>query len=355
MKTRLVRVGNSRGLRLAKPLVEHAGFEDATTRHLPAQVEFLRRSALLVIALVAPSCASDQAAAPLALPSVTLAVVGQAAASLDSTGHFELAVAPQTSFEISEARARQIAEGWVATYASFQRGFLERQRRASIDTKSLRPCGRIFYAQSPFVVSADAAPLSTLRRYAAWWIVTLCGASGEPQVSLAVSSLLSQAQLEAGRLTLQPPHGNEFRSVGIPPGFGDLVIPPEDAVRELYALTGKAVALTPRLWIRADDTVPNLAQWELTLETAAAFEAETGNAETTTFYVSRGQHLDRPEKHQGRYLLSIPRQHEPPETTVRYPELDEAGRIIGWRSVRLARSAPATFVPATILSTPRVP
>lgn len=29
MKTRLVRIGNSRGLRIAKPLIEQLGFEDA--------------------------------------------------------------------------------------------------------------------------------------------------------------------------------------------------------------------------------------------------------------------------------------------------------------------------------------
>jgi antitoxin MazE len=41
MKTRLVRIGNSRGLRLAKPLIEQLGFED--------EVEMRVESGTLVI------------------------------------------------------------------------------------------------------------------------------------------------------------------------------------------------------------------------------------------------------------------------------------------------------------------
>jgi len=44
MKTRLVRIGNSRGLRLAKPLIEQLGFEDEVDMHAEGGALVIRAS-----------------------------------------------------------------------------------------------------------------------------------------------------------------------------------------------------------------------------------------------------------------------------------------------------------------------
>lgn len=70
MKTRLIRIGNSRGIRLAKPLLEHAGLED--------EVEIrVESGAVIITAVVNPRAGWAEAVAkhgPAALldaPSAT--------------------------------------------------------------------------------------------------------------------------------------------------------------------------------------------------------------------------------------------------------------------------------------------
>lgn len=64
MKTRLVRIGNSRGLRLPKPLLEQAGLED--------EVEIRVESGALVVAPVAAARAGWAEAAAKFGPSELL-------------------------------------------------------------------------------------------------------------------------------------------------------------------------------------------------------------------------------------------------------------------------------------------
>ena len=59
MKTRLVRIGNSRGVRLAKPLLEQAGLED----EIEIRVE---PGAVIITAAVAPRAGWAEAAANFA-------------------------------------------------------------------------------------------------------------------------------------------------------------------------------------------------------------------------------------------------------------------------------------------------
>lgn len=59
MKTRLVRIGNSRGVRLAKPLLEQAGLED----EIEIRVE---PGAVIITAAVAPRAGWAEAAAKFA-------------------------------------------------------------------------------------------------------------------------------------------------------------------------------------------------------------------------------------------------------------------------------------------------
>ena len=47
MKTRLVRIGNSRGLRLAKPLIEQLGFEDEVDMRAEGGALVIRPSRLV--------------------------------------------------------------------------------------------------------------------------------------------------------------------------------------------------------------------------------------------------------------------------------------------------------------------
>ena len=160
---------------------------------------------------------------------------------------------------------------------------------------------------------------------------------------------MQHVRLENGRLYLPPPNGNEFKSIGIPPGFGDLVISPEDAVRELAAMTGRLAALPPRLVIRGDGTVPHLAQWEVTLDSLVSNETALGRQDAKTFYVSRGRAFDVPETKQGRFVVSVPQPNEPSEVTVRYPHYDEAGRLSEWRSTQITRNGtPSLFIPTVI-------
>ena len=326
-------------------------------RRLSSPTVRARLATLLALGLTGTSCATEPTSGPLVWSSVRQSVVGQALAALDSADRFVLTAEPQTSVEISESRARELALGWVNSLAPFVRGYLERQRRASVDVSDLRPCGRTYYAQSPYVIRTDAAPLWVLRPYAAWWIVTLCTGGGEPQVSLAVSTLNQHLELNDGLLRISTTAaGNEFVYMGIPVRWGELVISPEEAVQELATLSGRRVALPPRLVIRGDGPVPNLAQWELTLDTAVTGETELGRQDARTFYVSVGRTPYQTELKRGRYLISLPAARQATEVTVRYPLLDATtGNPTDWNTVRISRDgAPVSFIP-TIVQSSRVP
>lgn len=308
--------------------------------------------ATLALGTLVTSCGTESASGPLLLPTVRESVVGLASELLDSAGRFELAVAPQTTDEITETRARELAQGWVRSVAPFVRRYLERQRRAPVDAEALRACGRAYYAESPYSIQLDAAPQWALRPYAPWWIITLCSAGGEPQVSLAVSALNKHLSLSGDQLRIETAAaGNEFVYMGIPSGWGELVVSPEDAVRELAALSGRPVAKPPRLLIRGDGPVPNLAQWELTLDAPVTGETELGRFDARTFYVSAGRTPYDAERKRGRYLISLPIVNQPASVTVRFPRSDTDWNGADWNAIQLSRgSSPSVFVPAIVSS-----
>ncbi len=75
MKARLVRIGNSRGLRIAKPLIDQLGFED--------EVEMRTEGGALIIR------AARQARAGWATAAATLAARGEGALDTNANTRFD--------------------------------------------------------------------------------------------------------------------------------------------------------------------------------------------------------------------------------------------------------------------------
>jgi len=172
--------------------------------------------------------------------------------------------------ELSAARATALAQAWTRHFAPWSASFLEETHGAPIDLQRLRPCGRALYARAAFETPPADLPAPLRRPYGPWWLVTMCSATGVPQVSVAVSAWATEVRLVDGRIRFPEGvvAGNEFLGLGIPQGHtGEYPVSPEAAVTRAFAQTRRHVAAVPELVMASPDQAPPQgAHWTLQLD-----------------------------------------------------------------------------------------
>jgi hypothetical protein len=210
--------------------------------------------------------------APPSSHETAMSVTGTAASALGADGKFHLVSLPTfSSTEISDARARELAEVWAHEFGPHLKSYLETQHGAAIRYDALASCGRTLYARSAFLPVSDKVPAPYARPYGSWWLVTLCEAGGLPAVSVAVSALATELSVVNGNLRFPMMAGNEFFPIGIPAGsVGEFPVSPETATALAAQQTGRRTTLVPELVMPVNtDGPPQAARWRLTLESPA--------------------------------------------------------------------------------------
>jgi hypothetical protein len=192
---------------------------------------------------------------------------------LDAEGFFVLPRPAAGSTRITPERAIGLAMADVTSFERFNQPYLESQRGAKIDLSTLRPDGRVFYAESPYEQDTPSDVHPSIRNHAGpYFLVTLRDATG-PVLSVAVSAYATDLRIENGRLILPPNHGSNFRvqairaddPVGIP-------VSPEHAARIASQRFAARVAKVPELVLPGEGFVPQYARWRLTLDRAVALQ-----------------------------------------------------------------------------------
>lgn len=220
------------------------------------------------------------------VPEVSPFVVGEAALALGPDGQFTIAAAPLSPArpEITESRAREIAQAFVTTHARGVRSSLERDHGGAINIDALHVCGRAWYAHSVFDPLSPEVPAVYHRLYGPWWLVTLCGGGERPQVSVAVSAYATELKIANGRLQYPAVSGHELRVLGIPSALSTgLPATPERAVEVAARASGARIAGVPQLVAAPPTEYPQAARWSLRLERNVTLNAREpkGTAITT--------------------------------------------------------------------------
>ena len=249
----------------------------------------------LILALLMASGCEHASTVPVGppskaeLPIIAGLVVDEAANALGHDGQLRLdAPMPLSSSrrEITELRARELAQAFVVTHARGMRKVLERDHGSSINVDALHVCGRVWYANSSFAPLPAEVPAVYHRIFGPRWLVTLCGAGEQPQASVAVSAYATELAIKDGRLNYPSTFGSELRVLGIPKALATgLPSSPERAVELAAKLTGARVAGVPELIAPPPGQYPQTARWRLRLEknvTLAGHEVGMNVASTRT-------------------------------------------------------------------------
>src|SRR5437762_784438 len=218
---------------------------------------------------------------PAELPRITSPVVGPPAAALQDNGELRLntptPLTPDRS-EIGEARARELAQAFIATHGRGFQSSLEADHGGSIDLAALHLCGRVWYANAAFAPLPAVVPDPWQRHYGPWWLLTFCGAGERPQVSLAVSAYATEMTIKSGRLVYPHVFAEEFEVLGIPATLAAGLPPsPERAVERAATVTGVRVAGVPELIAAPPGEFPQSARWRLRLERPVDITARDEN------------------------------------------------------------------------------
>lgn len=250
---------------------------------------------LSCMALALLSCAPEsQSVAPSATPpSVRDFVAGEAANHLTGRGEIVLGGPLELSrVQISEERARDLADAFRFTHLSGIIQFIEKDRGADIDPNKVRACGRAYYAEPAVEPLPDEVGPALQRGYGPFWIITFCGSTGQRELSIAVSAYATELGIRAGLLTYPMEQGEFFRILAIPVGQPDgLPTLPEHAISEVVSRTGARAIAVPRL-VYLPRTYPQLAFWRLELARAVRVRSLlTGTISTTsTVFYSTERH-----------------------------------------------------------------
>ncbi|MGH7657688.1 MAG: hypothetical protein ACREL6_05595, partial [Gemmatimonadales bacterium] len=292
------------------------------------------RAAVLVQLVFCTACAdhtpgTTDASAPINLEGV---VTGAAAAAVGADGRFKLPAPPAGSEEeISGERAVELAAAWGRQFASFFERKVESTRGMPVDINNLKPCGRPLYASGNYEPLPATVPLIFRRPFQSYWFVALCGRSGEPEVSLAVSATSTDLTLVDGRIRFPPLNGNNFYVTGIPRHWngGPLPYSPEAAALEAAGRTARQVTLVPEL--RMPDlgkTIPQGARWLVTIDAKVSMQGEKRAhlPPTRQFFVGVDPQRDqRP----GVREISVPSDSQPVTSTFQYGRFDSEYRLQG--------------------------
>jgi hypothetical protein len=260
------------------------------------------------------------------LPTISALVTPAVAGQLDDQGHFVFAYGrsrPENS-EITEEQARQLASDWITRPIHLETATLERQHGASIDIGALRPCGRTYYARSPFLPLEPSVRPTAQREAGSWWLFTLCGAHGRPQVWLAVSAK-SGSLWEEWRVGA--PHradgGNEFMWRGIPGGrVEEWVQSPEQAVLRAAELTGEVIAAPPELF--AGPGGPTYSFWHIVTAKPARARVRGTEAPITSedFFAGKFFTVQAGQSPSGAPEVAVAADDQPAGSTIYYTAPD---------------------------------
>ncbi len=227
----------------------------------------------------------DRVSAPQ-LPVLRSVLAGAAAAALQPNGEFVLASAPAGLVTAEQARALSLAYGRTAGPAGLGATWEWERNAGPIDYAQLRPCGRTFFARTTFDALPPTAILPLRQRFGSFWLTTLCGAAGDPEVSVAVPVVDTLLRVTAdGMITdLGTAH---FSSAGIQPGV-KFPPSPETVAQEVAQQTQRRVTQVPELILQPPPYMPQLAKWRIELEAPASFQTLPDTTQLTRSEVYYG-------------------------------------------------------------------
>jgi hypothetical protein len=179
---------------------------------------------------------------------------------------------------VSRAQAQQLAAVYARQFGPLIRSTIERDHRGPIDFAHLALCGRVFYADSPVEEPPDDVSDAIRRSYSSWWLVSLCGPSNTPTVSVAVSVYATGLRIVDGRLVFPFAQGNEFVMLGIPRRLAELPVSPEDAVAGVATTSSALVTAVPVLEAPLPtEGMPQMARWHVVLDHPSSLRAVKGS------------------------------------------------------------------------------
>jgi hypothetical protein len=307
------------------------------------------------------ACSDSRSDAPSA-PSrdeLQQAVIGDAAAGLDATGHFRLPASVSPVKEVTQSQAIALASVYITTAGLSFRRTLEKDRGGPIDIEHLQACGQAVYAATAFEPLGPDAPPALRRHFGSWWLVAFCGKSGGVEASVAVSALATELTIAGGRIDYGRSDGNEFFPIGTPPGWDSPVgLSPERAVVRMGHRTGRRINQVPRL-IAADPRAayPQGAVWRIQLESRVHLRGRNSGRVLDDGTIYAGLHEDvgtsaRMVSDDDR-VLRIPAAVQPPDVDYQYPYFPSGVKQAPetkptWRTTPLRRQAdvPIKFEPA---------
>jgi hypothetical protein len=277
--------------------------------------------------LLAVGC-TDRATlnAPAQARDVSRFLTSDAATRLDASGALVVPTEPLTLSSrptVSRAHAQQLAAVYARQFGPLIRSTIERDHRGPIDFAHLTLCGRVFYADAPVEELPDNVSDPVRRAYGSWWLVSLCGASNLPTVSVAVSVHATALQIVDGRLVFPFSQGGEFLMLGIPRQLGALPVSPEDAVATVATTSSALVTAVPVLEAPLpSDGMPQMARWHVLLDHPSTLRAAQGSTlhRRADYFFGRAYFADSA-------TTQAPTSTQPKTVTVRWrPVLPEGSR-----------------------------
>ena len=229
------------------------------------------RRLIVLLSLAVIACNSDVATVSPGStpPKIAPLVTGDAANALQSNGQFaaDPGDSPDGTPIISEGRARALAMAYVRAYGRTFHKAWEEQRGAPIDLTTLVVGPRIYFAHTPYGAFPSGFHPALRRSYGPYYLVTLLS-NDAPVLVMAVSAYNTDVKTSSsGQLLLPSLGGMGFIHEGVPvdPGVYRLSTP-EDAVADVAAASHARVSTRPRMVMRAHDTSPLLAVWQMDME-----------------------------------------------------------------------------------------
>ena len=237
-----------------------------------------RRSLLcaqVLLALTLGACFDRPPTAPEGVsPSqVRAAVTEDVAASLNQSGQFQL---PLASYgEINDGQARQLAIAYWKTYSPTIRQGAAWDRDAPV-AKDLRPCGRVYYAESAYEPLPEDTPDEFRRANGSQWLVRFCSGSEQQLVIAVAADARNLVIARDGRITNA--RGGDFLALGVYAG-STVPMDPETAVVEAARDLGVRVAGVPVLRRPAQRFAAAHSAWSFPVESSQIVRGDRSGVE----------------------------------------------------------------------------
>lgn len=269
------------------------------------------------------------------VPDVRAYVATHLESELSTDGLFRLPAgdAAAGTGTITYARAEDLAVAWVRTVGPTAT-FVSTQHGHPIDWASL-----VLSRRSVMLAETAAAyeqvefePLA--RHVGPRYHIRFFDEHG-PAVTLGVSALATNLEIDDGILVFPPSTGGEFFVAGLAMG-SVLAVPPDPETAVVRALRGTKARLTavPRLLHPLDGKGPPVARWELRLDREVEVVADLGILRSEVLYVRAEVAADGARS----LVLEVPASTQPTTLTRLVPDSDEPTVIY------LASDTPTQFV-----------